>query len=158
MVKFVLSLAAATIAAAAVLPNAGLNSSLATTTLPKKGDTHNVGERGELIGRLLGQCGDDTLFENLHNTWIDLNWCLGNDNGKLAWQDGGNAILTCINCSSRTFDTQWITCECEDTEKRWFISSLDLNLFFQSDEGVRYDMDRHVLACYQHFGVWSPSG
>lgn len=51
-------------------------------------DTHNVGERGELIGRLLGQCGDDTLFENLHNTWIDLNWCLGNDNGKLAWQDG----------------------------------------------------------------------
>jgi hypothetical protein len=54
----------------------------------KPPDTHNVGERGELIGRLSGQCGDDTLFENLHYTWIDLNWCLGNDKGQLTWQDG----------------------------------------------------------------------
>lgn len=37
MVKFVLFLAAATIVAAAVLPNAGPNSSLVTTTLPKEG-------------------------------------------------------------------------------------------------------------------------
>lgn len=86
-------------------------------------------------------------------------------------------MATCINCSSRTFDTKWITCECEDAEKRWLISSLDLSefvcvvlpLFFflflraanrsvlRLDEGIRYDMDHHVLACYEHMGVWSPS-
>lgn len=50
-------------------------------------DTHTVGERGELVGRLIGNCGDDELFDMLHYTWLDLNYCLGNNNGELAWQD-----------------------------------------------------------------------
>ena len=49
--------------------------------------THNVGERGDLIGRLTGQCSDGESFDDLHVTWIDLNECLGNYNGKLVWQD-----------------------------------------------------------------------
>jgi hypothetical protein len=50
-------------------------------------DTYEVGERGELVGRLIGQCGDDELFRNLHDMWLDLNLCLGNYNGSLTWQD-----------------------------------------------------------------------
>lgn len=49
--------------------------------------THNVGEKGDLIGRLTGLCSDDENFDDLHITWIDLNECLGNNNGKLAWQE-----------------------------------------------------------------------
>ena len=56
-------------------------------TPPPSPVTHNVGERGDLIGRLTGQCGDDESFDDLHVTWIDLNECLGNNNGKLVWQE-----------------------------------------------------------------------
>ncbi len=39
-------------------------------------------------------------------------------------------MKSCINCSSRQFDTQWITCECMNATGSWFISSLDLSEFF----------------------------
>ena len=39
-------------------------------------------------------------------------------------------MKSCFNCASRTFDTQWITCECMSATGEWFISSLDLSKFF----------------------------
>jgi hypothetical protein len=40
------------------------------------------------VGRLLAKCGDDERFDLLHNMWLDLNYCLGNYDGQLVWQDG----------------------------------------------------------------------
>jgi hypothetical protein len=41
--------------------------------------------------------------------------------------NSGKAMATCINCSSRTFDTQWISCDCPDASKTWYRTSLDLS-------------------------------
>ncbi|AEO68047.1 uncharacterized protein THITE_2129842 [Thermothielavioides terrestris NRRL 8126] len=103
--------------------------------------TYEVGERGELVGRLLAKCGDDERFDLLHNMWLDLNYCLGNYDGQLVWQDG------CRDCASREFDTQWIECQCRNTKFNWQNTALDLNV------SVRYDENFHVLACFQHLGV-----
>ncbi|KAK4242890.1 hypothetical protein C8A03DRAFT_28888 [Achaetomium macrosporum] len=153
-------LTAAAVAAAAVLPALSPNSSvLAVRDLSPRQDleggfakhcyTYSVGERGEIYGRLSGSCDDDEFFGDLHNMWLDLNQCLGNDNGDLIWQDGGNAIAkSCKNCHSRRDETQWIECECKDRKGAYQkLTSLDLNV------GVRYDMDNHVLACFGHLGV-----
>ncbi len=85
-------------------------------------------------------------------------------------------MKSCINCSSRQFDTKWITCECVDGTGSWYISSLDLSKFllhffflflvcqfvgghkavadrFSLDEGIRYNLQWHVLACYNTRGA-----
>ncbi len=82
-------------------------------------------------------------------------------------------MKSCINCSSRQFDTQWITCECMNATGSWFISSLDLSEFFFyvvlachllrrhravangrcADDGIRYNQQWHVLACYDTRGA-----
>jgi hypothetical protein len=47
---------------------------------------HSVGERGEIVNRLLGSCGDDESFNRLRPMWLDLNLCLANNNGDLRWE------------------------------------------------------------------------
>ncbi|KAH6847352.1 hypothetical protein B0I37DRAFT_391299 [Chaetomium sp. MPI-CAGE-AT-0009] len=155
MVKLVTSLLGAAVATATVLPVqelGGLAAMNSTTTALEGGfiqqcEVYNVGKFGEIISRLVAQCGDDQPLSQLHNTWLDLNLCLANNNGMLAWRDHGNAIGSC-NCHARHFDTQYIECSCKDGAGEWKDSSLDLN------EGVRYDMGHHVLACYGNLGVF----
>ena len=78
-------------------------------------------------------------------------------------------MKSCFNCASRQFDTEWISCECMDATGSWFISSLDLSEFllayhfvgchravadrFSLDDGIRYNEEWHVLACYNTRGA-----
>ena len=89
--------------------------------------------------------------------------------------NSGNAFdANCKECMSRRFDTQWIECQCRDGAGEWKFTTLDLSksgpffwlTSFPSttggsevltrlglDEGIRYDQDGHVLACFDHLGV-----
>jgi hypothetical protein len=86
----------------------------------------------------------------------------------------GNAFdINCKECRSRFFDTQWLECLCRDGARQWKYTTLDLSKSGSSfgchsfrplvgsgiltrlglDEGIRYDQDAHVLACFDHLGV-----
>ncbi|KAK4100343.1 hypothetical protein N658DRAFT_507867 [Parathielavia hyrcaniae] len=149
--QFLALLAIAAVTAAAALPDhpatSGDASSLGGGFVPNC-YFHEVGKRGVNVGRLTGKCSDDTTFSELYGTWLDLNLCLGNNNGTLIWQDKGNAIATsCKDCKSRHFDPQWIECSYRGRSGAWKQTSLDLN------QGVRYEPGPNVLACFGHLGV-----
>ncbi|KAJ4292966.1 Structural maintenance of chromosomes protein 4 [Collariella sp. IMI 366227] len=108
--------------------------------------TYTVGARGTIYGILNAQCDDNDNWGFLHHMHLDLNKCLANNNGRLVWQADGNAIGSCQNCHSRMFDTKFLDCECRDSAFNWRMTSIFL------DNGIRYDMDRHVLACFNNYG------
>ncbi|KAK3301164.1 uncharacterized protein B0H64DRAFT_449816 [Chaetomium fimeti] len=62
-------------------------------------------------------------------TWIDLDLCVGNNGSQLVPYDNGNYSTSCTDCSTsaKPKETIILTCSCQDLNRHFFNSSLDLS-------------------------------
>ncbi|KAK4242324.1 hypothetical protein C8A03DRAFT_11419 [Achaetomium macrosporum] len=80
-------------------------------------------------------------------TWIDLDFCVGNNGGQLATMDNGNYSTSCNNCNA-THDfekkTLFLSCACPNDAQDYIMSSLDLNTTLYEIDGA--------AGCFNHMG------
>ncbi|KAK4457898.1 hypothetical protein QBC42DRAFT_187408 [Cladorrhinum samala] len=93
---------------------------------------------------------DATEVFSYNYTWINLDYCVGNNAGTLVSYENGAYSGTCTNCTIAHDATLELTCSCWDMDNHHVTSTLDLN-------GTIYDADGSA-ACYAHKGnkTWEP--
>ncbi|KAK4232216.1 hypothetical protein QBC38DRAFT_505955 [Podospora fimiseda] len=87
---------------------------------------------------------DHTEIFGFNYTWINLDYCVGNNGGQLVSWENGNYSGTCTNCTIKVNVTVDLTCSCWDTNNKHVVSTLDLNT-------TVFDVDGSA-ACYAHVG------
>ncbi|KAK3996466.1 hypothetical protein QBC44DRAFT_304425 [Cladorrhinum sp. PSN332] len=93
-----------------------------------------------LTGQFLGMyCRNDhTEIFGYNYTWIDLDYCVGNNGGQLVGWENGTFSGTCTNCTvAAANETLDLTCSCWGTNNKHVVSSLDLMLLVTLTSGTR---------------------
>ncbi|CAK7203877.1 hypothetical protein SEUCBS139899_006627 [Sporothrix eucalyptigena] len=100
-------------------------------------DFYQVTNHGEAYGHLQATCNLDPSNPDTEvASTLDLSLCLGNYNDNLAWGYMGGAFASCMGCTSRMFQTQYLDCDC---------GSVNLN------DGI-YVTASGAVACYDQVG------
>jgi len=149
--KSSLTTQAATLVSAAALFSLAVASPVATGAAPRqaimptlrggftaKCDFYQVTSHGEAYGHLQAMCNPDpgSPATEVRST-LDLSLCLGNYDNNLAWGYLGGAFASCMGCTSRMFDTQYLDCDC---------GTVNLN------DGI-FVTDTGAVACYDNVGT-----
>ncbi|KAJ9157196.1 hypothetical protein NKR23_g157 [Pleurostoma richardsiae] len=89
-------------------------------------------------------------------TWIDLNWCIGNNQGQLAGANNGFYLASCGNCTT-FFDQGWqnnanvyLGCNCWTSLGTFPYSTVNLNQFVFNSDGT--------MGCFSHLGNQTLAG
>ncbi|KAK4162530.1 hypothetical protein QBC43DRAFT_345858 [Cladorrhinum sp. PSN259] len=85
---------------------------------------------------------NNTEIFGYNYTYIDLDFCVGNNGGQLVSWENGSYSGTCTNCTIAIHETVDLTCSCWDTNNQHVVSTLDLNTTI-------FDVDGSA-ACYTH--------
>ncbi|KAK4154034.1 hypothetical protein C8A00DRAFT_33210 [Chaetomidium leptoderma] len=99
-------------------------------------------------GHWLGAyCRNNMIDEFGYNyTWVDLDFCVGNNGGQLIAYKSGNYSTSCTKCAiNHETKTLMLTCDCEHPDKEYSTSSLDLG------NNILYD-DNGSAGCFDHLG------
>ncbi|KAK3394834.1 hypothetical protein B0H63DRAFT_533150 [Podospora didyma] len=104
-------------------------------------------------GYLLGAycLNDQTAIFGYNYTIIDLNLCVGNDDGTLVGLENGSYSEGCSNCTTANRDQSlYLICACLDINGQQHSSSIDLNTVLYNVDGCAH--------CFGHAGnkSWTP--
>jgi hypothetical protein len=84
-------------------------------------------------GRVLA-ANCSTTSQSLSSTMLDLNSCLTNSNGVLAWQANGGFANSCSNCQLTAGAT--LTCQCQPVSGSSVSTTIDLSSNISNCDGV----------------------
>ncbi|KAH9891501.1 hypothetical protein F4778DRAFT_751868 [Xylariomycetidae sp. FL2044] len=104
-------------------------------------------ETGLLADNYLGMyCNNDDWAHYSYDwTWLNTALCLSNNGGALLATDSGNYFNTCLNCTVRGSNVDFLlNCNCLSPDGRVREASFDLNRIVFNQNGT--------LGCYDHLG------
>ncbi|KAK4128246.1 Cyanovirin-N, partial [Parathielavia appendiculata] len=88
---------------------------------------------------------DMTAIFGYNYSWIDLDYCVGNNGGQLIPYENGNYSTSCTNCGiDFEMETLVLSCKCIDPDENEATSSLDLNTTIYNYNGS--------IGCFNHLG------